>query len=112
VFLPNGVGAVVIDNLRFSGNTIVNSQLNAVTEINVTGDGYIRIPGTNGFVLPSGGIATRPSIVETGLMRYNTDLQYVEIWDGLAWVSTAGAAAGITANAAEDIAVAGALMLG
>jgi len=46
------------------------------------------------------------------LMRYNTDLQYVEIWDGLAWVSTAGAAAGITANAAEDIAVAGALMLG
>jgi hypothetical protein len=112
VFLPNGVGAVVIDNLRFSGNTITNSQLNAVTEINVTGDGYVRIPGTNGFVLPSGGSATRPSAVETGLMRYNTDLQYVEIWDGLAWVSTAGAAAGITAAAAEDIAVAGALMLG
>lgn len=112
VFLPNGIGAVVVDNLRFSGNTITNSQLNAVTEINVTGDGYIRIPGTNGMVLPSGGSATRPSSVETGLMRYNTDLQYVEIWDGLAWVSTAGSAAGITAATAQDIAVAGALMLG
>jgi transglutaminase-like putative cysteine protease len=112
VFLPNGIGAVVMDNLRFSGNTITNSQPNAVTEINVTGDGYIRIPGTNGMVLPSGGSATRPSSVEVGLMRYNTDLQYVEIWDGLAWVSTAGAAAGITAATAQDIAVAGALMLG
>ena len=112
VFLPNGIGAVVVDNLRFSGNTITNSQLNAVTEINVTGDGYIRIPGTNGMVLPSGGSASRPSSVELGLMRYNTDLQYVEIWDGLAWVSTAGSAAGITAATAQDIAVAGALMLG
>ena len=112
VFLPNGIGAVVMDNLRFSGSTITNSQPNAVTEINVTGDGYIRIPGTNGMVLPSGGSATRPSSVEVGLMRYNTDLQYVEIWDGLAWVSTAGSAAGITAATAQDIAVAGALMLG
>ena len=64
------------------------------------------------MVLPSGGSSARPSSVELGLMRYNTDLQYVEIWDGLAWVSTAGAAAGITAATAQDIAVAGALMLG
>ena len=112
VLSPNGVGAVVIDNLRFSGNSITNSVAGAITDFAVTGDGYIRIPGTNGLVIPSGDSANRPPSVETGLMRYNSDLQLVEIWDGFSWVSTAGAAAGITASTATDIAVAAALMLG
>jgi hypothetical protein len=112
VLSPNGVGAVVIDNLRFSGNTITNSVAGAITDFAVTGNGYIRIPGTNGLVIPSGDSANRPPSVETGLMRYNSDLQLVEIWDGFSWVSTAGAAAGITASTANDIAVAAALMLG
>jgi hypothetical protein len=112
VLSPNGVGAVVIDNLRFSGNTITNSVAGAITDFAVTGNGYIRIPGTNGLVIPSGDSANRPPSVETGLMRYNSDLQLVEIWDGFSWVSTAGAAAGITASTATDIAVAAALMLG
>jgi hypothetical protein len=112
VLSPNGVGAVVIDNLRFSGNTITNSVAGAITDFAVTGDGYIRIPGTNGLVIPSGDSANRPPSVETGLMRYNSDLQLVEIWDGFSWVSTAGAAAGITASTANDIAVAATLMLG
>ena len=112
VLSPNGVGAVVIDNLRFSGNSITNSVAGAITDFAVTGDGYIRIPGTNGLVIPSGDSANRPPSVETGLMRYNSDLQLVEIWDGFSWVSTAGAAAGITASTATDIAIAAALMLG
>ena len=112
VLSPNGVGAVVIDNLRFSGNTITNSVAGAITDFAVTGDGYIRIPGTNGLVIPSGDSGNRPPSVETGLMRYNSDLQLVEIWDGFSWVSTAGAAAGITASTATDIAIAATLMLG
>jgi len=112
VFSPNGVGAVVIDNLRISGNTILNSVTNQITEFGVTGDGYVKVPGTNGLAIPSGPSASRPSLVETGLMRYNTDLQLVEIWDGFSWVSTAGSAAGITAATAQDIAVSSALMLG
>ena len=112
VLSPNGVGAVVIDNLRFSGNSITNSVAGAITDFAVTGDGYIRIPGTNGLVIPSGDSANRPPSVETGLMRHNSDLQLVEIWDGFSWVSTAGAAAGITASTATDIAIAAALMLG
>ena len=112
VLSPNGVGAVAIDNLRISGNSITNVVSNAITNFVVTGDGYIRIPGTNGLVIPSGDSADRPPSVETGLMRYNTDLQLVEIWDGFSWVSTAGAAAGITASAATDIAISATLMLG
>lgn len=112
VFSPNGVGAVVIDNLRISGSTIQNSATNGVTYLNVTGDGYVRIPGSNGLAIPVGSTLDRPSIVETGLMRYNTTLQLVEIWDGFSWVSTAGAAAGITAATATDIAIAAALTLG
>jgi hypothetical protein len=36
--------------------------------------------------LPNGGNLTRPTSPSQGEWRYNTDLKYVEFWDGAAWV--------------------------
>ena len=109
---PNGTGALVIDGFRFTTNTLTNSNSGAVTEFRSTGTGYYRIVGTNAVVIPAGTTFDRPGGAQLGMMRYNTDLLLVEIYDGTSWVSVAGASSGITANTAQDIAVTSALIFG
>jgi len=113
-FTTSGTGGVVLGNLKFFNNTITNISSNAVTEFVETNSGYIKIAGTRGVVIPAGSVAARPTglYVETGMMRYNNELFLVEIWDGSAWVSVAGAAAGVTANVATDIGIQTALIFG
>lgn len=113
-FTTTGTGGVVFGNIKIFNNTITNISNNAVTEFLETGSGYVKIAGTKGVVIPVGTVAARPTgiYVETGMMRYNSELALVEIWDGAAWVSVAGAAAGVTANVATDIGIATAITFG
>ena len=110
----NGTGGVSIDNLRFYGNTIENTALNGVTEIITYNDGYVKFPGNKGFVIPSGPSSARPSTGGSypGMIRFNTDTQSTELWDGLQWTSVAGALSGISIAQAEEIAIANVLILG
>lgn len=109
--LGNGTGGVLFDNLKFADNSITNVSSGAVTELKSTGTGYYRIVG-NSFVIPTGLNTERPGSPVTGMMRYNTDQQLVEIWNGTTWGSVAGASSGITFSQAEDIAVNAALIFG
>ena len=113
-FLTPGTGGVIIGNLKFSGNSITNIASNAVTQFNETDNGYLKVSGTFGLVIPFGNVATRPltSYRETGMMRFNTELQLVEIFDGSSWASVAGSSSGVTAATAQDIGVQTALALG
>ena len=52
-----------------------------------------QIPGTEGIDIPSGTTAERPTTPTTGVMRFNTDTNLYEAWDGTQWV-TFGAPAG------------------
>jgi hypothetical protein len=76
--------------------------------------GYVKFTGTNGVVIPIGTVGARPSQAETeqGMIRYNTELNLVEMWTGSAWFSVAGSAAGVTADVATDIGIATALIIG
>lgn len=113
-FLTPGTGGVIIGNLRFSGNSITNIVPNAVTQFNETDNGYLKVAGSFGLVIPFGNVATRPltSFRETGMMRFNTELQLVEIFDGSSWASVAGSSSGVTGATAQDIGVQTALALG
>ncbi len=113
-FLTPGTGGVVIGNLKFSGSSITNVSPNAVTQFNETDNGYLKIAGTFGLVIPYGNVANRPltSYRETGMMRFNTELQLVEIFDGNSWASVAGSSSGVTGATAQDIGVQTALALG
>ena len=46
------------------------------------------------------------------MIRFNTILGFVEVYDGTAWGNIAGASSGITFSQAEDIALATALIIG
>jgi hypothetical protein len=112
VFQPNGLGSLVIGNFSIRSNTITNTVTDSITTFNQVGGGYFKIAGTNGFVIPSGTDEQRPSIVTTGLMRFNTTDSRVEVYDGSQWVSAAGSSGGISVTDAEDLSIRNALIFG
>ena len=108
-----GTGRVQIENFAIKNSTITNVVPGSVTTITQSGDGYFRIDGTIGFVIPVGTGLQRPTgIPEIGFTRFNTDDGRVEVWDGTQWVSAAGAESGITINEAEELSILKVLMLG
>jgi hypothetical protein len=107
-----GSGNVVVENFTVNGSAITNTVTNAVTTIASTGTGYVRIAGQGGFVVPSGIQTLRPILPVTGMMRFDTQLGRMEVYDGTDWVSVAGSATGITRAEAEDIALQNVLVLG
>ena len=109
---PNGTGALVIDGFRITNNTLLNTNSGAVTEFRSTGTGYYKIVGTNAVVIPAGITSERPGSAQTGMIRYNTGLGFVEVYDGTTWVNIAGLASGITLTQAEEIGLVSALIFG
>ena len=102
----NGGGFVSIENFSFNGNQITNTIDGAVTTLKQTGTGYFKIEGTGGFVIPVGTNANRHPSPVTGMMRYNSVADRVEIYDiGGNWVSVAGSTGAVSFNDAEEIAI-------
>ncbi len=112
VIAPNGSGSLRIGNLAIKGNDINNVVPGAVTTLNSTGSGYVRIVGTNAVVLPAGDTLSRPVTTVLGMTRFNSELKQIEVFDGVAWVSAAGSSGAINVNTANDIAIVAALILG
>jgi hypothetical protein len=103
---------VVIENFRFSTNSITNVSNGAVTVITSSGDGYVRIGGTGGFVLPAGAAAQRPDNPVIGMVRFDTTEERLEVFNGTTWISVAGSQAGLTVGDVEDLALQYAIALG
>lgn len=113
VFAPNGAGSTVIGNFAFRQNTITNIVPDSVTLFNQTGpNGYFKFAGPTGFVIPSGLDSQRGAFFETGMLRYNTTDNRVEVFNGTIWISVAGAGGGITITEAEDLSIRNALIFG
>jgi hypothetical protein len=114
VLSANGTGNVLIDEIAIKGTSIINTTSNGVLYFQQAGSGYFKIEGTGGFVVPVGDNSERPipAYREVGMTRFNSEQGYLELWDGLSWVSVAGATGSITFNQAEDLAVEYVLTLG
>ena len=109
----NGTGKVIIENFGFNQNSITNSVAGAVTTLAQTGNGYFKIEGQGGFVIPVGDLTNRHPTPETGMMRFNTQDDRVEIYDQAGqWVSVAGSSGAVSAQDAEQIAIQMAVVLG
>ena len=108
----NGTGIIRIENLNFQTNTITNYVTDAPIIFETTGDGYVDLSQAGGVRIPYGLSAQKPSAPVIGLMRYNQDDLYVEIYDGSNWVSVAGSGGAVTLTQAEQFAIEYALTLG
>jgi hypothetical protein len=109
----NGAGGVRLGNFRIVDNVITNLISNAVSQIAQSGTGYLKIQGTNGFVPPVGSDGERPTAYAVlGMTRYNSNSKALEIWDGFAWASPAGASGAVSEIQANDISASFAIALG
>jgi hypothetical protein len=109
----NSTGGVRLGNFRIVDNVITNVSSNAITQIAQSGTGYFKIQGTNGFVPPRGTSAEQPTAYAViGMTRYNTTSKALEVWDGIAWASPAGASGAVSEIQANDISAAFAIALG
>jgi len=109
----NGTGKVIVENFGFNQNSITNTVAGAVTTLAQTGTGYFKIEGTGGFVIPVGTLSNRHPTPETGMMRFNTQDDRVEIYDQAGqWVSVAGSSGAVSAQDAEEIAIRMAVTIG
>ena len=109
----NGTGGVKLGNFLITDNVITNVANNQITQIVQTGNGYFKVDNDNGFVIPRGGNASRPtSYAVIGMTRYNTDSRALEVWDGNSWASPAGEEGAVTEIQAEDVSAAFAIALG
>jgi hypothetical protein len=103
--LPNGVSftgkSVYIAGARYSGEFGVGGDLGAFTFtdnrlqttstneeiiIEPAGTGYVSIDANSGLIIPVGSTGERPT-GQVGMIRFNTSENYLEVYNGSAWVA-------------------------
>ena len=114
-------GITSIERTRWQVNTITNLNNSAITVVS-TGIGYLKYQGTNGFVIPAGtgdddyapGTPQNQRRIspEEGETRWNTDLEYLECYDGSVWIISTGGGATISVPVMQDLGNVYSLILG
>ncbi len=77
-----------IANISISSSTISNTNTNSDLILDIGGTGILVIDSNSGIQFPIGTSLERPDNVE-GYVRYNSDLNSIEFFNGLDWISTA-----------------------
>jgi hypothetical protein len=77
----SGTGKVNLNNkIYIKNNTITHNNAIVPLEFGSTGIGYTKFGGTRGLVIPKGTTLQRPAAAELGTMRYNSDVNYIEVY--------------------------------
>jgi hypothetical protein len=76
-----GTGSVNLNNIPIKDNTFTNLTNSAIS-INSTGRGYVKFAGTGAVVLAIGDTGERRATPELGEIRYNTEINYMEVYSG------------------------------
>lgn len=92
-----------IGNLVINDTTITTSTANANINIDPNGTGTFTIIGTNGFVIPVGNVAQRPSPAAQGTLRFNNEYSRLEYYDGAEWDVVAGGVTNQTIDTANGV---------
>ncbi len=106
ILRSNGTGYTKIEDLHFQDSDLLNSvsQVFSFSLTNSNRQAYLKIDNPSGMVIPQGNTAERPSTPEIGHTRYNTQLEYVEAWNGTSWINAAGEVESIEASDVEELA--------
>ena len=99
----SGTGKIAItgSDTSFKGSTITNASAGALT-ISTTG-GYTKLSGNTAVVFPNGTTAQRGTIEVTGDTRYNSELAYMEVYNGTEWQSAQGGGDTVTSDYMNEL---------
>jgi hypothetical protein len=108
--LPD-TGIVYIERTKWQDNDLTNLNNTALTFAS-TGIGYTLFVGDNAVVIPAGDNSQRRLTPDVGETRWNTEVGYLECFDGTVWVISTGGGEEVTSTIMEDFGHAYTLMLG
>jgi hypothetical protein len=108
--LPD-TGIVYIERTKWQNSDITN-LLNTPLTLGSTGIGYTQFVGDNAFVIPAGDNSQQRATPEVGETRWNTEVGYLECFDGSVWVISTGGGEEVTNVIMEDLSHVYTLMLG
>jgi hypothetical protein len=77
-----------------------------------TANGYVKFAGTGAVVFPAGTSAERGTNSQTGDTRYNSQVNYMEVYDGTSWIAAQGGGETVTADFMDDLLNEWSLILG
>jgi hypothetical protein len=80
---------VFVGNLEINGSSISALDSDTTISIQPTGTGYVDIDTSTALLIPTGTTAERPSNLQ-GMIRYNTDDERFEAYNGTAWTGLGG----------------------
>ena len=101
LFVTSDEGTVTLESISIKDNTITNLLDSAISIVH-TGNGYLRFAGTFGVQIPAGTTAERVGY-EVGDTRWNTELNYLECFDGTLWEIATGGGTEITTEIMQDL---------
>jgi hypothetical protein len=78
-------GSGNLGNLTFADTTISTLLANGNITLEPTGNGLLLIDTVTGVGVPTGNTAQQPSNAVVGTLRFNSDLGFLEVFDGLGW---------------------------
>lgn len=78
-------GNIALGNLSVSNTTILANVANANIILQPSNNSLVIMDTTSGVAVPTGTTAQRPDPVITGTLRFNTDAQRLEVYDGTEW---------------------------
>ena len=104
----NSGKAYIYKNDRSTITNLLNTPLTFAS----TGIGYTQFSSTNAFVVPSGTTSEQRPSPEVGETRWNTQIGYLECFDGSVWAVSTGGGEEVTGVIMEDLGHAYTLMLG
>ena len=79
-------GTTVLGNISIAADTITTTQANGNLTIAANGTGLVDVAGTSALGIPAGDTASRPTDVTAGYIRFNTEANQIEFYNGVAWV--------------------------
>jgi hypothetical protein len=100
---PKGSGSVKTDNLSLNGNTLAVTDTNGDLTLAPDGTGGLIVSGTNSVTVPNGTTAQRDGTPASGMLRFNSDSDEFEGYNGTAWASVGGSAISNDTSTASDL---------
>jgi hypothetical protein len=85
-----------IDNVNINGNTISSTDTNGDLTLAPDGTGGLIVSGTNSVTVPNGTTAERDGTPTSGMLRFNSNTNEFEGYDGTAWGEIGGGGGGST----------------
>ena len=111
-FISPTSGITLINSIPIQDNTITNVTDGPITIRGTGVNGYVKFVGTNAIRIPIGNTSERRLTPELAETRWNTDLGYLEIFDGTQWISSVGQQGAASLADVEDIMDVWAIILG